>query len=445
MTALPTFLLPWVAAGAALLLLALVATLLASGHNARRARALETELGALRTTLELMDQRALQLAGRHAEEAARLQAALAEQRVRSEEQHGRGLATLQGSLRESFDSLHRQLGEALLRGSTDLGHRVEALTRITDERLKGIAGEVDRRLADGFDKTTATFADVQKRLALIDEAQKKITALSAEVVSLQEILVDKRSRGAFGEVQLAQLVANVLPPASYALQHRLGNDRIADCALFLPPPTGTICVDSKFPLESYRILADPARDEAERKRAEAQFKQDIRKHVRDIAEKYILRDVTADSAIMFVPAEAVFAEIQGRHPDLVELAHGLRVWLASPTTLWAILNTAAAVLKDAATREQVDIIQRHLGHLGDDFQRFRQRMDRLASHIQQASRDVDEVNVSARKITERFEKIERVELEPAEVSKGSIRQAGEGQAATREPGLPPTPDQGRQA
>ncbi|MBK6660316.1 MAG: DNA recombination protein RmuC [Proteobacteria bacterium] len=351
--------------------------------------------------------------------------ALAEHRRHAEEQGGRALATLQDSMRSGFDSLHQQLGEALLRSSTDLGQRVEALTRVTDERLKEIAGQVDKRLSDGFEKTTATFTDVIKRLALIDEAQKKITALSSEVVSLQEILVDKRSRGAFGEVQLAQLVANVLPPSSYALQYRLGNDRIADCVLLLPYPTGTICIDSKFPLESFRFMTDTSRAELERKRAEAQFKQDIRKHVKDIADKYIVRDVTADSAIMFIPAEAVFAEIQAHHPDLVDFAQANRVWLTSPTTLWAILNTAAAVLKDAATREQVDIIQRHLGYLADDFQRFRTRMDKLAVHIQQANKDVDEVNVSARKITERFEKIERVELDGPEVSKPSDRQAVE--------------------
>ena len=357
------------------------------------------------------------------EQREQLAASLAEHRTRGEEQHTRALATLQSSMRTGFDSLHQQLGEALLRSSTDLGQRVESLTKVTDERLKEIAGQVDKRLSDGFEKTTATFTDVIKRLALIDEAQKKITALSIDVVSLQEILVDKRSRGAFGEVQLAQLVANVMPPQSFALQHRLGNERIADCALFLPYPIGTICIDSKFPLEAFRVMTDTSRAEVDRKRAEGQFKQDIRKHIKDIAERYIVRDLTADSAIMFIPAEAVFAEIQAHHPDLVDFAQSQRVWLTSPTTLWAILNTASAVLKDAATREQVDIIQKHLGHLGDDFQRFRVRMDKLAIHIQQANKDVDEVNISARKITERFEKIERVELEAPEASKPPSRQA----------------------
>lgn len=349
-----------------------------------------------------------------AEMREQTQATLAEQRTRSEEQSARALKTLQESMRGGYDSLHKQLGEALLRSSTDMGQRVEALTRSTDERLKEIAGQVDKRLSDGFEKTTATFTDVVKRLALIDEAQKKITALSTEVVSLQQLLADKRSRGAFGEVQLSALVSNVMPQASYALQHRLGNDRIADCALFLPDPIGTICIDAKFPLESFRVMTDTERNDIERKRAESQFKQDIKKHIRDISTKYIVRDVTADSAIMFIPAEAVFAEIQAHHPDLVDAAHAARVWLASPTTLWAILNTASAVLKDAATREQVDIIQKHLGHLSKDFQRFRDRMGNLAKHIDQANRDVGEINISAGKIADRFDKIEQVELEGPE-------------------------------
>lgn len=394
--------------------------------NAQLREQIGTRLDAFKLALSatLAEDRA-HLVRQLTEQRTYLATALAEHRTRAEEHNTRALATLQDSMRTGFDSLHQQLGEALLRSSTDLGQRVEALTTVTDQRLREIAGQVDKRLSDGFEKTTATFTDVIKRLALIDEAQKKITALSTDVVSLQEILVDKRSRGAFGEVQLAQLVANVMPAQSYALQYRLGNDRIADCALFLPYPTGTICIDSKFPLEAFRFMTDNTRAEVDRKRAEVQFKQDIRKHIKDIAEKYIVREVTADSAIMFIPAEAVFAEIQAHHPDLVEQAQSSRVWLTSPTTLWAILNTASAVLKDAATREQVDIIQKHLGHLAGDFQRFRSRMDKLAVHIQQANKDVDEVSISARKITERFEKIERVELDGPEVSNGSVRQAVE--------------------
>ncbi|HMM74852.1 MAG TPA: DNA recombination protein RmuC [Gammaproteobacteria bacterium] len=349
-------------------------------------------------------------------------ATLAAHRTSFERRQADGAQRLGEQLQQGSLLVQRQLAEALARSAAELGQRVDALTRTTEARLQDIAGQVDRRLADGFEKTTATFADVLQRLALIDEAQKRITALSSEVVSLQQVLADKRSRGAFGEVQLAALVRNVMPEAHFALQHALPNGRIADCALFLPPPTGTLAIDAKFPLEAWRRLADTSLSELERRQAERQFKLDIRKHIRDIASKYIVPNVTADGAIMFIPAEAVFAEIQGHHPELVDEAHAARVWLVSPTTLWAVLTTACAVLKDAATREQVDIIQHHLGHLGKDFERFRERMDALARHIAQAHDDVQKVHVSARRIAERFGRIEKVEL-------------GAGAELTTEPGV----------
>jgi DNA recombination protein RmuC len=343
----------------------------------------------------------------------RVTSAMSDHRTAFEERQAHAQQSLHESLRTGFQGLNSQLGETLQRNASELGQRVDALTRSTDERLREISGLVDRRLAEGFEKTTATFADVVKRLALIDEAQKKITALSGDVIGLQQILADKRSRGAFGEVQLSALVRNVLPEAAFSLQYTLPNGRIADCVLFLPAPTGTIAIDAKFPLEAYRTMTDFDRSEIERKQAERQFKQDIRKHIKDIAGRYIIPTVTADGAVMFIPAEAVFAEIQAHHPDLVEEAHQARVWLVSPTTLWAVLNTACAVLKDAATREQVDIIRDHLGYLAKDFQRFRERMDQLARHIEQAHEDVQRVHVSARRITDRFERIERVEIDPA--------------------------------
>ena len=340
-----------------------------------------------------------------------LQASLAEHDSKFEQRQANAAQTLNNALHSGFISLQEQLGTSLLQNATTLGQRVESLTRTTDERLREIGGQVDRRLAEGFEKTTSTFADVLRRLALIDEAQKKITELSGEVVSLNHILADKRSRGAFGEVQLAALVSNVLPASNFSLQYTLPNDRIADCVLHLPPPTGTLAIDSKFPLESYRRLSDFDINEHDRKIAHRQFKQDIRKHIRDIAARYIIAGTTADGAMMFIPAEAIFAEIQAHHYDLVDEAHAAHVWIVSPTTLWAVLNTASSVLKDAATREQIDIIQEHLGLLGKDFLRFRERMDQLARHIGQANDDVRLVHTSARKISDRFAKIERVELD----------------------------------
>ncbi|MBT8419488.1 MAG: DNA recombination protein RmuC [Gammaproteobacteria bacterium] len=307
--------------------------------------------------------------------------------------------------------IQQQVTDALSRSTEDVGKRFEGLTETTNQRLKEITTQVERRLGEGFEKTTATFADVLKRLALIDEAQKKITELSSNVVSLQEVLADKRSRGAFGEVQLAALIRNMLPESNFALQYTLSNRKIADCVLFLPAPTGTVVIDAKFPLESYQRMTDIALGESDRRAAERQFKLDVRKHIQDIAEKYIIPGETSEGAVMFIPAEAIFAEIQAHHPDIVEQAWKLRVWMVSPTTMMAVLNTARAVLKDAATREQIVAIQHHLKGLAQDFGRFQTRMENLARHIRQAGKDVDEVHISARKITERFERIERVELE----------------------------------
>jgi len=313
--------------------------------------------------------------------------------------------------------------KSLLSSSEQMSLKINELTQSTDNRLKEISAQVEKRLAEGFDKTTKTFNDILKRLALIDDAQKKITELSSNVVSLQEVLADKRSRGAFGEVQLNALIRNVIPEQHFSLQHTLSNGKIADCALFLPKPTGTVIIDSKFPLESYRKMTNISLGEADRKTAERQFKVDIKKHIKDIHEKYLIDHETSDGAIMFIPAEAVFAEIHGHHADLVEYANKQRIWLASPTTLMAILTTARAVLKDEATREQVHIIQAHLSELATDFSRFRLRFDNLAKHIDQAAVDVKKIHTSANKITHRFEKIEKVELQQSTTEALAIDEA----------------------
>ena len=292
----------------------------------------------------------------------------------------------------------------------NLATSIEALEKKVDARLELIGGKVNERLDEGFKKTNETFVSVMARLATIDEAQKKIDGLTTNVVSLQELLGDKRSRGAFGEVQLEGLVRNILSPQAYEMQYTLPNGTRADCVLMLPEPTGMVAVDSKFPLENYHRMFDAA-SPAERLVAEKQFKADIKKHVDDIGSKYIIPDVTSDGAVMFIPAEAVFAEIHAHHSDVVDYAMQRRVWIVSPTTLMAVLNTARAVMKDVETRKQVHIIKDELGKLGKDFGRFDERMKKLAEHIRQANKDVDDVQISSRKITEQFAKIERVELD----------------------------------
>ena len=303
------------------------------------------------------------------------------------------------------------LQDTLQHMTAQFSERVQQLSQTVDGRLNEISGKVAERLDEGFRKTNETFTSVMSRLAVIDEAQKKIEGLASNVVSLQEILGDKRSRGAFGEVQLEALVRNSLPPDAYAFQYTLKSGTRADCVLILPQPTGSVCVDSKFPLENYSRMFDDALPVAEREAARRQFKTDVKKHVDDIAARYIVEGETSDGAVMFLPAEAVFAEIHAYHADLVEHAQKKRVWLTSPTTLMAVLNTARAVIRDSETRRMAHVIKDELSKLAKDFARFDERMKKLASHIEQASKDVGEVRISSDKISRRFLQIERVELE----------------------------------
>ena len=320
------------------------------------------------------------------------------------------LEKLHTTLSEQGKSQQALINDTMLKATTTLTQSIESLTKAVDGRLEQIGGKVSERLDEGFKKTNQTFVDVMARLATIDEAQKKIDGLTTNVVSLQELLGDKRSRGAFGEVQLEALVRNVLPVNSFAMQHTFENGTRADCALFLPEPTGTVAVDSKFPLENYHRMFDSQLSEAEQLLAEKQFKLDVKKHVDDIAKKYIISNVTSDGAVMFIPAEAVFAELHAYHQDVIEYAMNKRVWVVSPTTLMAVLNTARAVLKDVETRKQVHVIKEELGKLSKDFGRFDQRMKKLADNIRQAHENAQDVHISSQKITQRFAKIERVEL-----------------------------------
>ncbi|MGH8865085.1 MAG: DNA recombination protein RmuC [Burkholderiales bacterium] len=307
----------------------------------------------------------------------------------------------------------QELIQTTMRNATaQLAASMELLSKTTDTRLEQISGRVSERLEEGFKKTNETFVSVMARLATIDEAQKKIDGLTTNVVSLQELLGDKRSRGAFGEVQLQNLVRNILPEVAYEFQYTFkSNGARVDCVLKLPEPTGMVAVDSKFPMENYHRMFEPGVSEADRAVAQRQFRADVKKHVEDIAAKYIIAGETSDGAVMFVPAEAVFAEIHAYHPEVVDFAMQRRVWIVSPTTLMAVLNTARAVMKDVATREQVHIIKDELGKLGKDFSRFDARMKKLADHIRQAHEDAQQVQISSDKISRRFSQIERVELD----------------------------------
>lgn len=367
---------------------------------------------------------ALVLAARLARRLDELPSALSSD---SESRHRAVLTDLHGGLAasadriasrqsEEADRLRRALADELERNRNQLQAFERTLQERVDARLGEISGKVNERLEEGFKKTNETFVSVMTRLQTIDDAQKKIDSLATNVVSLQNLLGSKSSRGALGERQLEDIVRNLLPESAYEFQYTFRTSAVrADCVLKLPEPTGLIAVDSKFPLENYERLIS----EGPERVSLGVFKADVRRHVDAISDKYIVPGETGDGAVMFIPAEAVFAEIHAHHRDLFDYAVQRRVWMVSPTTLAAVLNTARAVLKDTETRRQVHIIKEELAKLGREFGRFDDRMRKLADHIRQANRDVEDVAITSKKISDKFAAIERAEL-PAEAASEAL-------------------------
>ncbi len=284
-----------------------------------------------------------------------------------------------------------------------------ALGKKLEEQLQALALRVGQTLEKTGERQHETMTDLQRRLAVIDAAQKNITELSSQVVGLQDILANKQTRGAFGETQLNDLVTAALPPSAYEFQVTLSNRTRADCLLKLPNPPGSIVIDAKFPLESYNAIHQTENDD-EKKLARRAFGTDVLKHVKDIAEKYILPGETAESALMFIPSEAVYAELYANHEGVVTQSHRARVWIVSPTTLMATLNTVRAVLKDAQMRDQAGLIQKEVIALLDDVRRLDERVDKLDKHFDMTKRDIEDIQKSTRGITRHAERIEAVEM-----------------------------------
>ena len=281
--------------------------------------------------------------------------------------------------------------------------------RLHEQELK-LNRTLEHGLQSGTNKTLETMGRLEKRLAVIDKAQDNITQLSNQMVGLQDILSNKQARGAFGEIQLNDLVQQILPPSAYKFQAQLSNGRRADCLLDLPHPPGPIVIDAKFPLESYNALRN-ATDDAGRLAATRGFRDSIKKHVNDIAARYILPGETAEAALMFVPSEAVYAELHANVREAVEASYKARVFIVSPTTLWATLNTVRAVLKDVQMREQAGVIQKEVGALLTDVGRLDKRVGKLQQHFDQGAEDIRQIRISTEKVTKRAERIETVELE----------------------------------
>ncbi len=317
----------------------------------------------------------------------------------------RGQAELAGRLSQMAETNQQQQHKI----SEAIAEQRLSVLKMMDEKLLQVTKNVGEGLQKTTIQTTQTLTDLRERLAKIDTAQQKISALSEQVVSLQEVLSNKQARGAFGEIQLNDLVTSILPPSAYAFQVVLSNQKRADCVLNLPNPPGTIVIDSKFPLESYHALRTAANDR-EKLEADRFFKASVLKHIKDISEKYILPGETAESALMFLPSEAIYAELHANFPEVVETSYRAKVWIVSPTTLMATLNTVRAILKDAKMREMAGVIQKEVGTLTEDIGRLDGRIESLSRHFKQANEDIDGIKVSSGKIAKRIQRIEDIQL-----------------------------------
>ena len=310
-------------------------------------------------------------------------------------------------------SLIKEISDFKQNFSKDIGEDFINLNDRIDNRLRYINDKVNERLDENFEKTNKTFSNVLERLSRIDEAQKKIDNLSTDIISLQGILTDKKTRGIFGEVNLKHILTNIFGSNNdkiYKLQYTFENGVIADCCLFAPEPLGMIAIDSKFPLENYQIMVDKNYDINIREKAEKMFKSDVKKHIDAISSKYIIPGVTSDQAIMFLPAEAIFAEINAYHSDLLDYAYKHKVWITSPTTLISTLTTIQIIMKNIERDKYTKIIHQELRLLDEEFKRYKDRWDKLYRSIETVSRDVKDIYTTTDKITKRFNSINQVEI-----------------------------------
>lgn len=297
--------------------------------------------------------------------------------------------------------------------SRNMNDDFERLNIKMENKLNMINDRVNERLDESFNKTNKTFTSVLERLTKIDEAQKKIDNLSTDIVSLQSILTDKKSRGIFGEINLKHILVSIFGEKNdnvYRLQYTFGNNTIADAVIFAPEPLGTVAIDSKFPLENYQIMVDRNKSQVERTAAEKQFKIDVKKHIDAISDKYIIPGVTSNQAIMFLPAEAIFSEINAYHSDLVEYAYKRHVWITSPTTLISTFTVIQVLLKNIERDKYASIIHDELNKLGIEFSRYKERWDKLSRSIETVNKDVESIHVTTDKISKRFESISSVDI-----------------------------------
>ncbi|MBW6507294.1 MAG: DNA recombination protein RmuC [Rhodobacteraceae bacterium] len=297
-------------------------------------------------------------------------------------------------------------------------HHVSEAQAVAQTRLLGLMeqrlAEVSRGMTESLHgtatRTARSLGELQQRLETIDKAQANIEKLSGNVLSLQDILSNKQTRGAFGEIQLHDIVQKALPPDAYTMQATLSNGRRADCLIHLPNPPGPIVIDSKFPLEAYEALRR-AENPGQTLEAQRAMRVAVRAHIRAISERYVIEGETADGALMFLPSEAVYAELHANFPELVREGFGVKIWIVSPTTCMAVLNTMRAVLKDARMREQAGAIRKELGLLYADVERLGVRVESLDRHFGQAAKDIEDIKISAEKSGKRARRLDNFDFE----------------------------------
>lgn len=338
---------------------------------------------------------------------ARIPAPLAQQLHRL----GNGQEQLRGNLQTVSDTQAHAQTQLI----QSLETRLATVQLQMQQQLAQMQERTNQSLHGSAQRTTTSLTQLQERLRSIDKAQDNITKLSGDVLSLQDILSNKQTRGAFGEIQLNDIVSKALPKDSYTMQKTLSNGRRADCLIHLPNPPGPIVIDAKFPLEAYEAL-HRAQTDWELKSAVANMRTSVRKHIRDIAEKYILDGETADGALMFLPSEAVYAELHANFPELVREGFDARVWIVSPTTCMATLNTMRAILKDARMREQAGEIRKTLRLLHRDVELVVERVGKLDTHFRQAREDLEGIGTAAERAGKRAARLDNFDFEEVEAA-----------------------------
>ena len=326
-----------------------------------------------------------------------------------------GATSSESGQMEHLKASQSELSGRLQQMSEDNRKGQAEIAKALSDRLDAMTNRMGDSLKNNAVSTAKSFSEIQTRLKVIDEAQDNIKKLGGDIVGLQDILSDKQDRGYFGETQMEDLVRNTLPPNAYEFQATLSNGKRPDCLLKLPDPHRDIVLDCKFPLEGYKAFIGA--EESEKAIMRKAFALSIVKHIKDIAERYMIPDETSDQAMMFLPSEAVYAELYANFPDVVEKSHKARVWIVSPTTLMATLHTARAVIKDAAMQEQAGLIQKEVGKMLEDVQRIDERVGNLANHFSQAEKDIAKIQTSTGKVTKRATTITELEMEasPAKI------------------------------